>query len=200
MGILLIIGISLLCAGWQKLHTAVANRKPTVMAYADYARTKPSASWLTLTNCQLNLVHSCYLSYAGDQNVGGQNEYYIPVLDPNSDSREVSVLLKTRNPTFLKTIREMTNLKSDQEAETWVKQNRDRIFPRTDITGLVVSGMDLKDQERDELAKTQKNIAEDFVILDEDAQPSFAAGAGCTVAGLASLCGLVVYFRKKQQQ
>ena len=93
----------------------------------------------------------------------------------------------------------MTNLQTEQQAETWAKQNRDRIFPRTDITGLIVSGMDMKDKDRDEIAKTQKDIAEDFVILDEDAQPSFAAGAGCTVGGLASLCGLVVYFRKKQQ-
>ena len=200
MLILLVVGISLLCIGWQRMRTAITNRKPTIMAYSDYARAKPSTAWLTLTNCQLNLARSCYLSYDGDKNEAGQDTYYIPVIDPNSDSREVCVLLKTRNPTFLKTIREMSNVKNDQDAIIWVKQNRERIFPHTDITGLIISGMDLNEHDREELAKTQKNIAEDFVILDEDAQPSFAAGAGCTVGGLASLCGLVVYFRKKQQQ
>lgn len=199
MLILLVFGIGGLVVGWQKMHTAMANRKPTVMGYADYAKGKPTAEWLTLTNCQLNLVHSCYLSYNGDNDAGNQDTYYIPVFDPASDSKEVHVLLKSRNSIFLKTIQEMTNLKTEQEAEAWAKKNHDRIFPHADVTGLVVSGIDLKDQEREELAKTQKNIAEDFVIIDEDAQPSFAAGAGCTVAGLASLGCLVVYFRKKQQ-
>lgn len=196
---LAILGIGMLCAGGQKLHTAMTNRKPTVMSYADYIATKPSAAWLTLTNCQLDLVHSCYLSYIGDKNAGEQTIYYVPLFQPGAD-KEVHVLLKTSNPTFLKTIQEMTKLKDDQEGEKWIRQNVNRIFPRQDVTGLVCSGMDLKEQEREEVGRTQKNIADDFIILDENGQPSVAAGASCTVAGLASLCGLVLYFRKKQQQ
>lgn len=195
---LVILTIGMLWAGGQKLHTALTNRTPTVMSYADYVATKPSAAWLTLTNCQLDLVHSCYLSYIGDKHADDQNIYYIPVLVPASDSKEVHALLKSSNPTFLKTIKEMVNLKSDTEAETWLRKNRDRIFPKESITGVICSGMDLKDSDREKLAQTQKNIAEDFVILDENAQPSVVAGFSCTAAGLASLCGLVVYFRKKQ--
>ena len=195
---LVILTIGLLWAGGQKLHTALTNRTPTVMSYADYVATKPSAAWLTLTNCQLDLVHSCYLSYIGDKNPDDQTIYYIPVLSPASDSKEVHVLLKSSNPTFLKTINEMVNLKSDAEAKTWFQQNRDRVFPKDNITGVICSGMDLKDSDREKLAQTQKNIAQDFVILDENAQPSAVTGASYTAAGLASLCGLIVYFRKKQ--
>jgi hypothetical protein len=195
----LVLAIGMLWAGGQKIHTALTNRTPRVMGYADYVSQKPSAAWLTLTNCQLDLIHSCYLSYVGDKNAGEQSTYYIPLFDPGSDSKQVHVLLKSSNPGFLSTIREMINLKSDADAETWFKKNRDRVFPRQSVTGLVCSGMDLKDSDREKLAGTQKNIAEDFIILDENGQPSMTAGIACTGAGLASLCGLIVYFRKKQE-
>ena len=124
MVVLLVIGISMLCIGGQKMHTAMTNRQPTVMAFADYTKAKPSAAWLTLTNCQLNLVHSCYLSYVGDKNAGDQDTYYIPVLDPSSDSKEVRVLLKTRNPTFLK-----NNQGNDQLADRAASGNMGQTKP-----------------------------------------------------------------------
>jgi hypothetical protein len=56
---------------------------------------------------------------------------------------------------------------------------------------------DLKSTERSELARVQKDIAQDFIILDANAEPSLAAGISYSAAGLAALFGMVVYARRK---
>src|SRR5262245_14326374 len=89
--------IGCLWAGGQGLYTAFTNRNPTVLSYEEYVRTKPSASWLVITNCQLDLPRACYLSYIGDKNPN-QYEYYIPVRSRTMPSDKIYILLKTSDP------------------------------------------------------------------------------------------------------
>jgi hypothetical protein len=191
---IVVVIVGLLCAGVQSLHTALTNRKPAVMSYEDYAKAKPSAKWLVITNCQLNLFRSSYLSHAGDRN---PTHYYIPVHDLSSVTGQVCILLKTAEPDLLATITEIKGLKADATLTEWVRKNRARAFPRRSVQGLVCFGMDMKSTDRAELARVQHNIAEDFVILDGNAQPSLATGISYSTAGLASLCGFVVYLRRR---
>src|SRR6185436_8606141 len=121
--------IGLLWAGGQSLYTAFTNRTPTVLSYQDYARTRPSADWLVITNCQLDLAHACYLSYVGDKN---PYEYYVPVESRGSTTGKVHILLKTADPRLKSTIAEMNKLKTDNDARVWLQKNRQRAFPRQD--------------------------------------------------------------------
>jgi hypothetical protein len=192
-GLAIIVG--LLWTGGQRLHTALTNRNPAVMSYETFTETKPDAKWLVITNCQLNLLRSCYLTYGGDAE---PSEYYIPVQDQSSHTGKVSILLKTADPELLATIREIKGLKKSESAVVeWVVKNRERVFPRRNVQGLVCFGIDLKSHDREELARVAKNLANDFVILDANAQPDLASGISFSAAGLASLCGLVVYSRKR---
>lgn len=182
-------------AGGQKLYTAITNRTPTVLSYDSYARTKPSADWLVITNCQLNLTRASYLSYASSAD---PYEYYVPVESCNSPTGKVHILLKTADPELKATIAEMNKLNSDAAARAWVLKNYRRAFPRLDVRGLVRYGIDLKSSERDQLAHAEKNIAQDFIILDSDSQPSFAAGIACTITGFALLATLLLYSNRKR--
>ena len=181
-------------AGGQNLHTAITNRTPTVISYDTFARTKPSADWLVITNCQLNLTHACYLSYAGNAD---PYEYYVPVESGSSATGKIHILLKTADPGLKATIAEMNQLHSNTSTRAWMQKNYQRAFPRQDIRGLVRYGIDLKSSERDQLANADKNIAEDFIILDSDAQPSFAAGIAYTLSGFALLVALILYSNRK---
>jgi hypothetical protein len=181
-------------AGGQKLYTAITNRTPTVVSYDTFARTKPSADWLVITNCQLNLTRACYLSYAGNAD---PYEYYVPVESGSSATAKIHILLKTADPGLKATIAEMNKLHSDASARAWMQKNYQRAFPRLDIRGLVRYGIDLKSSERDQLADADKNIAQDFIILDSDAQPSFAAGIAYTITGFALLVALLLYSNRK---
>ena len=61
-------------------------------------------------------------------------------------NREVAVLLATRDPGLMATLAEMQNLKSETEGTEWVLKNKDRVFPRRDVQGLVRFGIDLNDK------------------------------------------------------
>ena len=188
--------IGLFWAGGQGIYTAFTNRTPTVLSCQDYARAKPSAEWLVITNCQLDLTRACYLSYVGDKN---PYEYYVPVESRGSTTGKVHVLLKTADPGLKSTIAEMSKLKTDNDARVWLQKNRQRAFPRQDVRGLVRYGIDLKSSDRDQLAQADKDIAQDFIILESDAQPSFASGIAYTGSGLALLIGLVLYSIRKTE-
>jgi hypothetical protein len=194
-GILLILIVGLLWAGAQKISTALANRKPTVLSYEEYAKTKPSAKWLVITNCQLNLLQACYMTYPGGSDL--ENCYYIPVRQQGSVTGEVSMILKTTDSKLISTVKQMQHLTTTEAAVEWVRKNPTQVFPSGPVHGLVLYGIDIKSTERDQLAHIDKNISEDFIILDSDAQPNLTAGISCSAAGLASLCGLVVYTRRK---
>jgi len=189
--ILFLAVIGFLWAGGQKVYTFFTNREPTVMSYEAYVRTKPSASWLTITNCRLDLVRACYLTHPGDQSA--PYEYYIPVESRNTFGDTIHILLKTRDPELKATISEAQNIKPGFAAEAWMEKNRQRIYPRRDVAGLVLSGIeDLKSTQRASIMHAHSNIAPDFVILDENARPNLAAGICCTIAGLALLSVVVI--------
>lgn len=189
---LIVVTICLMWAGGQKIYTALGNRKPAVMSYSEYARTKPSASWLVLTNCKLDIPHTCYLTKNG-----ATEAYYIPVFDPDAPKEKAYVLYKTTDPSISAILKEMDGLKTDDEIRTWLKANMNRVFPRRDVSGLVAFGIESSDN-RQELERVQENMADHFVILNANAQPSLAVGIGFMGAGLGILCAMVLVVRQKR--
>src|SRR5215467_2440448 len=78
---LLVITAGMLWAGVQNLYTAFGNRHPTTMSYEDYVKTKPSATWLVLTNCEIDLTDSCVKTYYSSKT---PTEIYVPVRGVNA--------------------------------------------------------------------------------------------------------------------
>lgn len=194
---LVIVVLGCILVGVSKVHTALKNRTPTVMSYDTFIETRPTAEWLMLTNCQLNLFQASYLHHPGDTDPH-PSQYYIPVHGVTSPSGKICILLKTSEPDLLATISEIRGLKTDSALMSWTSKNAARAFPKRTVQGVILSGLeDLKSTERSELARVQKDIAPDFIILDSNAQPSLAAGISYSAAGLAALFGIVVYARRK---
>jgi hypothetical protein len=192
--------IVLLWAGGHMTYTALTNRQPTVMSYSDYARTRPAAKWLVLTNCELDLPHACVVKHSYDTN-GDRNEYFIPVLNPdayihllNPDApiQKVYVVYKTADRSICAPVMEMDNFKTGEAARAWVKANVNRVFPLCTISGLVVGS-----EHRSELERLRKNLADDYIILQANAQPNLATGIGCSAAGVVMLFGTIISARKK---
>ena len=198
-GIFLVIAtIGLLWKGGQSLYTAAMNRHPTTMSYEKYVETKPRAMWLVLTNCTTRLTESCFKSYYGSKNA---TELFIPVRGQESgkEKGKIHVLLATKNADQLAAFSEMQNLNSKEEALKWMIKNSKRVFSDRSVGGLVRFGVDLKDRDRSKLAGLIKDAADDFIILEEGAQPSFGEGIGFSVAGVMVLGGIVVYLRRNRE-
>lgn len=192
----MILGLGLLWQGGHGLYTAITNRNPTTLSYAEFRQTRPKVNWLYLTNCQLDLVHSYFIGRVG----GGVNEardFFIPLLDPDSENLKTCVLLKTHDDEFVGMIQRLTAISEGEAAQAWVRTNLDRIFPRRNVHGLVRSPLDLESNERSKLAPLLNNVAEDYVILESDAQPSALAGLATGISGFGILAGLVLHWRRK---
>jgi hypothetical protein len=190
---LVVIILCLLWTGGQRLYIAVTNRTPMIMSYDDYVQIKPSAHWLRLTNCMLNLGEASYKTIAGSKR---PTEIYIPVQSSASDAGKVYVLVATKNQDLITTFMEMQNLQSKAEALAWALKNRDRIHSQRGVTGLVRFGIDMKDKERRKLAKLHENIADDFIIVDEGERPNLTEGLGFLGGGIVLLVGVVLFQRR----
>lgn len=200
---LILIGITaaMLWAGGQSLYTAAMNRHPTTMSYEEYVKTRPKATWLVLTNCSLHLTESCFKSYYGGKNA---TELYVPVRSLSAEGKkdqkeQIHVVLATKDPNALETFSEMQNLKTEDAAVLWALKNRNRIFMHRNVGGLVQFGINLKDTERRKLANLLQNAADDFIILEEGAQPSFAEGLGLGVGGLMLAGAMILYVRRNRE-
>lgn len=199
LGLILIgITVAMLWSGGQSLYTAAMNRRPTTMSYDDYVKTKPKATWLMLTNCSVRLTEACFKSYYGGKNA---TELYVPVrsMRPEGRKEKVQIVLATKDPNALATFSEMQNLKTEDAATLWALKNRNRIVMQRNVGGLVQFGINLKDSERQKLANLLQNASDDFIILEEGAQPSLTEGLGLSTGGLMLAGCMVLYVRRNRE-
>jgi len=194
---LIVITVGMLWAGGQNLYTALGNRHPTTMSYEDYVKTKPSATWLVLTNCEIDLTDSCVKTYYGAKM---PTEIYVPVRGVNTakSNEIVHVVLATKDKDQLATLAEMQNL-DRKEALPWILKNQKRVFCQRNVSGLVEFGVNLKDRDRQRLSVLLSNAAKDFIILQEGAQPNIAEGLGLTIAGVMILGLMVLYVKRSRE-
>src|SRR6185369_10447791 len=128
-------------------------------------------------------------------------ELFIPVgSDESKKSKEIQVVLATRNPEFIATCTEMQNLHSDAEAEAWLLKNHDRLFPRVDVRGLASFGIDMKETERKKLMDLDSDIVKDFTMIDDGSKPNLKSGLTFCGVGLLSIGAGFLYWRSKREE
>lgn len=185
--------------GAQGIYTAVKNRKPVVMSCEDFSRIKPKAAWLALTNCTIDLSSAAYqtLKY---QNVEVPSELFIPVRSASEkEPVKDTILLATRDPELMKTLREMESQPSQAELKDWIARNADRVFIRRNVKGLVQFGVELDAQQKRKLAKLQHNLAPGFIILDEGKRPEITQSFGYLALGVVFVVISVVVVKRGRE-
>ena len=185
--------------GAQGIYTAAKNRKPVVMSWEDFSRLKPKAAWLAITNCTIDLSSAAYqtLRY---QNVEVPSELFIPVRSASEkEPVKDTILLATRDPELMKTVREMESQPSREELKEWIARNTDRVFMRRDVKGLVQFGVELDGGEKRKLAKLQNNLAPDFIILEEGKRPQITQSIGYLALGAVFVVISVVVVKRGRE-
>jgi hypothetical protein len=188
--------VAMFWAGGQGIYSAISNRNPTVMSYADYVKSKPNSTWLSLTNCVLDLSDSAYRTVGVTKK---PLELYVPLHAKGSSNDTVQVVLATRSPELIKTIMEMETLGSRAAAEEWEAKNHDRLFPKRDVSGLIRYGIDLKSYERTKLMGIQANLAKDFIILNEGQKPDLGKSLAFLATGVMAVAGCGLYLKANRQ-
>lgn len=190
--------VALFAMGAQGIYTAWKNRRPVIMSCEDYARTKPKTAWLALTNCALDLNSAAFetLRY---QNVEIPSQLFIPVRSfSEKEPVKDSVVLATRDPELMKTLREMLS-QPRGELRDWLARNADRVYVRREVRGLVQFGVELKSEQRRKLARLQDNLAPDFIILEDGKKPDAKQSIGFLGLGTLMLVVSVVVAKHSRE-
>ena len=196
-----VTGLNLRTLGWILIFAGLAisitgvgltkrrqDRKPEILGCDESVKRKPVGDWLWLTNCQLDLADATGRAVSPGRR---PQELYIPI-HGLGDTGRAPVLLVTKNPIYMATFLQLQSLKSPAEAGTWVTKHAEMVFPRRDAKGVVRAGPgELKFDRRPE------NLATDYLLLVEGAQPRTAPASGLLVVGvLLVVTGGILGLRK----
>ena len=204
--IALFIGaLALIVFGGDKAYQGLRYRAPVEISYADFVKQKPAAGWFHIKNCVFNVyraVHFYEKNKAGAENdTSGITEIYVPAQGPKDaqfpgQHPNVSLLVITRDPEILSTYRELGDIgPNDGRAETYFLKNKNKIYAKRDVEGMVRAG--LSSLSSDEAKQLQTNISpidSDFVTLEEGKRPTFGAGLLMLLAGFALLVGQILFY------
>lgn len=173
-----LVGLVLLWGGGQGLYTALTNTSPTEMTLKDYEAQRPRAAWLKLKGCTGFLPAASYRKSAD-----GVSEVFVPLYDASDDpndegvgARKAVVLLATKRPEALKLLKEIKDLKPEEQAK-FLSEDQARFHLSGDFSGLVQFGIELSDSERKKLATLDQSLDPDFVILEEGNKPDLGFSA-----------------------
>lgn len=186
----LLAGAFLLYAGLHGLYTAVKNPTPTEITYDEYAEEKPSAEWLKLTECMLDVP-----DYAYAETGGAIKEMYIPLRSPSDQDNEgkILVLLLTSDEEWLTIGNEMKELPEGDEGAmlAYMIKNAAKMYPTRDVQGVLQFGINSDSDDRKQLAGLFDNMDPDFVVLEHNAEPSLGASVFMTALGLVLILGVI---------
>ena len=164
--------------GGQGLFTWITNTSPSEYSCAEYIETRPGSKWVTLTGCTLAIPESSHEeSYSG-----GVERMYIPVYaTPPEDGEfadDIVLMLSSESPDYIRSYTSLDPTMSETDLLMALVENYDDLYRQPDsITGLVRFGIELQDDEADQLRSLDPSVVHDFVILDDDEEPKFLFSA-----------------------
>jgi len=176
-----IFAIGLLWGGGQGIYVGLKNRAPVEITVANFLTAHPDAEWVTLKDARLNLLESAHR-----ERLGKIAELYVPVRPVGeAEDAPVRILLETKNKETIAAL-EKIKLAGDSESETLgaLAEVADKLIETRDVSGLIQFGIDSDSRARRKLSELDMNLADNFVILEEGAEPSLGNSAGLLVLGL----------------
>jgi hypothetical protein len=203
--ILLVVGMGAsFWVGGQGVYTALRNRQPVQLNYSDLAKGKPTAHWLVLTNCELQVAGSAYLIRKSKYDATGQGritEAYIPIYAPGQDeSATCYAVMATKDERMLALLEEMRQANDETQAAQFLQRHAKELQVRRDVEGLVRFGIDESHNEKAKLAGLRGNLAPDFILLSEGQKPNLGRSLGFLGLGLIIGTGMVLYFRANREE
>jgi hypothetical protein len=187
------LAIVLLWGGGQGVYTSVTNLKPAEYTVSDYIETKPNSKWLRLSGATLDMSAVTYASFLG---VGEIKEVYVPVIPTGqAPSKEIHILLATKDPMLLEIASKIRNLSSEEQVKQFAISHPAELYVTRDFEGLIRFGLEYKEDDERALKRENKNLTEDFVVVDEGLHPDYATTGLLFVCGIALATWLIMGLR-----
>ena len=204
--IFLVIIIVMGAAFWygaQGLYTSLKNRHPVRLGMSELASGRPSAHWLVLTNAELAIYDAAWKirrSKYESESAGRITEGYIPLRAPGQSLNDrCYAVLATSDPGTLALLEELRNVKDEAGMATFVVNHKNELKQKREVTGLVRFGIE-SGQESGKLGGLQKNLAKDFIVVADGAQPSLGKSVALLLVGFGIAGGLLIAARSKSSE
>lgn len=185
--IILILPIALLWGGGQGLYTALKNRQPTSLTFAEYAEKRPDAKWLKLQETRLEVASAIYFTSIG----GDVKDVYIPLRAMNEGRKytdKTVALLHTREAGIVELVKELEKVNGNSVAFTeFIAKNRDRLAPVREVNGLLEFGIEGSSKQRRKIEKLSDDLAADFVVIEENKKPELGLSLALFLGGFVAM-------------
>lgn len=193
-GFLTLACFAMILAGSQAAYTVLINRAPTALTLAKYQLEKPSAKWLHLTECELDLSGARNFNYIESDHA---TEMFVPLKASGSSNTQVHALLAVRDEKLRHQIEILSLAAATPPSPAWTpaETNNAPVVVQRDVRGLVRFGLETAFEDNEELQALHPSLVENFVIIDEGAKPSWflalmlPAGIGVAVWLIVSSLG-----------
>jgi hypothetical protein len=203
--IIILLVIAVIACFWyggQGVYTALQNRRPVQLGVGDLAKSKPSAHWLALTNCDLAIMDAAYKtvrSKYAPATSGRITEAFIPLRAPGQTLDDPCyAVLATEDPGILGQLEELRQVKNDADLNNWIAKNKNNVRPHRDVTGLVKFGVETG-MESGKLGGLQRNLAPGYIVLAEGKKPNLTNGLGLILLGFVIAGGMVLAARSNSE-
>ena len=188
--------------GGQGVYTALKNRRPVQLGLGDLARSKPTAQWLALTNCELAIMDAAYKtmrSKYASANSSRITEAFVPLRAPGQSLDDPCyAVLATQDAAILGQLEELRQVKNDSELNSWIAKHKNNVKPQREVTGLVKFGIETG-MESGKLGGLQRNLAPGFIVLAEGKKPNMMNSAGLILLGFVIAGGMVFTARSNSE-
>ena len=179
-------GIALLVMGGQMLVTAFKNREPLKLSCTDVSKKMPQSDWLQLENCIPDMPNSAHKGVS-DSDV---ENVYIPLLDPNDREGSPRIVVVTDDVKWKGAYLDGSKVETEDQAVDYMA----KYMTPTTFAGVVQWGFDLDDSDRSQLQGISPNLADRFLMMEHNKEPSLLLGTLMSLGGIALLIGTVLIF------
>ena len=180
--------IGLLWASGQGFYEAWRYREPLTQPCDAAVAEAPRSRWVRFTGCRVNVLKATYSTRAN----GEVADTVYLTLTPRgaAASQRVRYLLATTDPDVIAVVKEMAALDEKDKSAfySFLSRNLKRLVRDKDVVGMTQTWVDRRDKTDKRLREANKELTDDFEIIDEGRQPG---GVG---SALAALGGAVVAF------
>lgn len=182
--------IGLVWSGGQGVLTASTSRQPSATTCADFTAGKVDSKWLELRDCLAFLPGGSHFYRENSDPHGPADQVYIPLYVPTAQDGETAhVVMATRDPAILAIYNGFPYGANGDVQKAYIEKHADRMNEVRTVRGLVRFGVDLDDRERGMLVG--EGIADDFIIVDEGAEPEMGTSLFMIVGGLVLGLGVL---------
>lgn len=183
--LMLFFAAALSWGGGQGVYTAVSNSEPTSVTMEEYAESQPDAKWLELRDAYVNVLQGAHMYKVYADSMAPTSTIYLPVFASREESMGTPrVILETSDPELTGIYNTMTAV-PEEEFDSWMEENWERVESVRTVRGLVSFGIDLESKTQDLLRGAYD--AEEFILIVDGEQPAMGSSLFLLLIGIGLL-------------